>query len=567
MKKIFHQLILSILILGLVILSTGCKNTIAEKIFVNGTIITVDDANSIVQAVAVKDGKILVAGTNEEIKKRQGANTVVVDLEGKTLTPGFIDGHSHFGISAEKRVNLEAPPVGVVTNISTLIAELQKFKAENNIQDGEWITGRGYDPDQLEEHRHPTKHDLDKEFPHNPVAITHTSGHMVVVNSYALEISGIDKNTIDPKGGIIVREANEPTGLLQESAGSLLKRGERKKLSLEEQFALLEEKQLFYASNGLTTAQVGSAGYDIIQLLDTAAKQNKLLIDIEVLAAYRVVDNLLENPNYTFGKLDNHFKLAGLKLFADGSPQGKTAYFTKPYLTEVPGCNTGNCTGVPTITQEAFDEAIYNGRKNNIQTYVHCNGDGAIDMYIHAVHYADSLLNASGVGKRSVVVHSQFVRPDQLDTYKKLGLIPSFFSNHAFFWGDQHTRNLGEERANFLSPHKTAIGKGIIATNHTDYEVTPLNQLFLLWTSIARESRTGKIIGAEERLTPVEGLRTITINGAYQYFEEDIKGSIEKGKLADFVILSENPLTIETNKIKDIQVLETIKEGKTIFKR
>ena len=547
--------------------------TIADKIFVNGNIVTVDAENSIAQAVAVKDGKILYVGKTDEIKKFQDSKTVVVDLKGKTLVPGFIDGHSHFmSLGRGKSANLAAPPVGPVKNIADLVAELQKFKKEKNIKDGEWISGRGYDPDQLAEKRHPTKEDLDAAFPNNPVTLTHVSGHLTVANSYALRISGINSTTKDPEGGIIVRKkgSQEPTGLLQEHAAGLLKRKggeERKKPTLEEQFAELKDQQEFYASNGLTTAQDGHSSYESVILLNEATKQNKLFIDIEALPGYQTIDKVLANPELKFGELKNHLKLAGFKIVADGSPQGKTAFFTKPYLTDVPGCEHDQCTGIPTVTQKFFDEAILKGYKNNIQTYVHCNGDATIDMYIHAINYADSALNTTSVGRRSVVIHSQFVRPDQLDTYHNLGIVAALFSNHAFFWGDQHIQNLGIERASFLSPLKTAIKKGVVATNHTDYGVTPLNQIFLLWTSVARESRTGQIIGPDERLTPIEGLRAITINGAYEYFEEKTKGSIEKGKLADFVILSDNILTVPVPEIRNIEVLETIKEGKTIFKK
>lgn len=188
-------------------------------------------------------------------------------------------------------------------------------------------------------------------------------------------------------------------------------------------------------------------------------------------------------------------------------------------------------------------------------------------MYLKAIENANKSLNTNSNDRRPVTIHSQFVRPDQLDGYKKLGIIAALFSNHAFFWGDVHVRNLGPERANFLSPLKTAIKKGVVATNHTDYPVTPLNQLFLLWTSVERKSRSGQVIGPDERLTPIEGLRAITINGAYQYFEENSKGSIETGKLADLVVLSDDLTKVEPSKIKDIIVLETIKEGKTVFKK
>ena len=187
-------------------------------------------------------------------------------------------------------------------------------------------------------------------------------------------------------------------------------------------------------------------------------------------------------------------------------------------------------------------------------------------MYVQALDNANKELQTTSADRRPVTIHSQFVRADQLDAYKRLGVIPALFSNHAFFWGDTHIKNLGVERASFLSPLKSAARKGIIATNHTDYGVTPLNQLFLLWTSVVRQSRSGTVVGSDERLTPIEGLRAITINGAYQYFEENEKGSIEKGKLADFVILSDDITAIDPQKIKDVRVLETIKEGKTIFK-
>jgi predicted amidohydrolase YtcJ len=543
----------------------------AEKIFINGKIITVDAANTVVQAVAVSNGKILAVGSTQNILKLKGPNTTVVDLGGKTLTPGFIDGHSHFmSLGRANTADVSPPPVGGVRNIAELVATLQAFKAKKQIKDGEWISGFGYDPDQLEEKRHPTKEDLDGAFPNNPVVITHVSGHMSVANSAAFKASGVDSTTQDPPGGRIVRkdDSNEPAGLLQERAQSVVRR-ERGGASkpLEEQLEELKAQQLYYASFGVTTAQDGSTSFESLQLLKKAADRGDLLIDIETLPSYGIIDRVLGNPDFKYGVLENHLKLNGFKFMSDGSPQGKTAFFGRAYLTAVPGCDNAECRGFPVVTQEQFNEAIIKGFKNNLQTYVHCNGDAAIDMYITAVENANKVLGTTSTQRRPVVIHSQFVRPDQLDKYKQLGMLPALFSNHAFFWGDVHERNLGYDRAKFLSPLKTAIKKGIIATNHTDFGVTPINQLFLLWTSVERKSRSGKVIGPEERLTPIEGLRAITINGAYEYFEEKTKGSIEKGKLADFVVLSDDPTTIDPSKIKDIVVLETIKEGKTIFKR
>ncbi len=542
----------------------------ADKIFVNGKIITLDQGNTVAEAIAVKDGKILGVGREAEIRALAGKTTEVIDLRGRPVVPGFVDGHSHFlSLSNRKSADLSAPPVGNVRNIADLIAALKKYQQENNIKPGEWIRGSRYDQDQLEEGRHPTKEDLDAAFPDNPVIIGHVSGHMSVVNSYVFKISGIDENTQDPAGGQVVRKkgSREPAGLLLEGARSLIRTAGNttERPSLEDQLNLLDEQQKLYASHGITTAQDGSTAYAGVELLQEAAKRNRLYIDIEALVAFGSLKRIVSEKKYAFNRLDNHLKLVGTKIFTDGSPQGKTAFFTSPYLTEVPGC-ADHCTGIPTITQEKLDENVRFCFDNNIQPYAHCNGDAAIDMYIKAVRAAEESRKGTSRKLRPVVIHSQFVRPDQLDSYKELSMIPALFSNHTFFWGDVHQRNLGKNRAWFISPLKTSIKKGIVATNHTDYGVTPLSQLFLLWTSVNRLSRSGQVIGPDERLTVTEGLRAITINGAYQYGEEHIKGSLEKGKLADLVILSENPLTAEVGRLKDITVLETIKQGKTIFK-
>lgn len=542
----------------------------ADTIYVHGRVHTIDSANTITAALAIKDGRILATGSDKTIGQLKGPQTVVIDLQGKTLIPGFIDGHSHFmGLGQAKAANLNAPPVGTVKSIPDIIAVLKAFKEKNGIKDGEWITGYGYDQDQLAEGRHPTKDDLDAAFPNNPVALQHVSGHMVLVNSYALRLSGIDSTTKNPAGGMIVRKpgTNDPTGLLQEHAGYLLKR-ERKQQSWDEQLQDIKDQEQFYASNGITTAQEGLTGFAQLEELRKAADLGALFIDIESLPAYTYVDKLLADSNrWHFGVNEHHLKLAGTKLVADGSPQGKTAYFSKPYLVEVPGCTDDDCRGIPTVTQDYFNAAVLNDFKHNIRFFVHCNGDATIDMYIKAIQNADAELHTTNENRRPVVIHSQFARADQLDKYKELNILPTFFTNHTFFWGDVHVRNLGKDRAYFESPVKSALKRGIVFTNHTDYGVTPLSQIFLLWTSVNRLSRSGVVIGPEERLTPTEGLRAITINGAYEYFEEKEKGSLEKGKLADLVILSDDPTTIDPVKIKDIQVLETIKEGKTIYKK
>ncbi|MBS1567594.1 MAG: amidohydrolase [Bacteroidetes bacterium] len=541
----------------------------ADRIYIKGRLLTMDANNSIVQAVAIKDGKILATGNTADIEKYKDAHTEVIDLAGKTMVPGLIDGHSHFmALGLSDAVNIFSPPAGPVKNFSGIMQQLKEYIKLHPPKPGEWVTAFGYDPDQLEEKRHPEKEDIDKDFPDIPVMLIHASGHMCVVNSAALRVSGVTAATPDPAGGQLVRKkgSSEPTGLLLENGRTVLKINTAQP-TLEQQLESVKRQQLYYAGFGITTAQDGYSSGESITLLKKAASMHLLNIDIETLPGYPLVDTLLKQHDYSFGELKDHFKMAGFKLVADGSPQGKTAYMSKPYLTAVPGCSGDHCTGIPVVNQSQIDAAIEKGFRNNVRTFVHCNGDATIDMYIHAVNRADSLLHTSSVPRRPVVIHSQFVRPDQLDTYSKLGMMPAFFTNHAFFWGDTHIQNLGEKRADYLSPLKSAMQKHIMFTNHTDYPVTPINQMFLLWTSVVRKSRTGQVMGAAECLTPMEGLRAITINGAYEYGEEKIKGSIEKGKLADLAILNADPLTIEADKIKDIAVLETIKEGKTVFKK
>jgi hypothetical protein len=253
-------------------------------------------------------------------------------------------------------------------------------------------------------------------------------------------------------------------------------------------------------------------------------------------------------------------------MAVDGSPQGKTAFLSRPYLTPVPGCNH-DCKGFPNLTQEQVNELMLDCYKNKVQLYSHCNGDASIDMMIKGHEIAMRKLGDSSSDRRTVIIHSQIMRPDQLPVYKKYRLLPSFFTNHTYYWGDVHIANLGKERAGFISPMKTAIDMGIIATNHTDGSVTPMDQLFLLWSSVNRQSRNGVVVGEAQQINAYKGLQALTINGAYQYFEESTKGSLKAGKLADLVILDSNPLKVPALNIKDVKVLETIKAGKTIFKK
>ncbi|MEZ4887947.1 MAG: amidohydrolase [Chitinophagales bacterium] len=564
-----------IAVIPLLFFCFSCNNTpkqvpdTVDAIYFNGKILTMEDSLQQVEAIAVKAGKIEAIGDFETINQLQGAATQMIDLGGKTMLPGFVDAHSHFTIAMKMmaQANLGSPPAGEVKSIADIIEKLQAQQAKYNILEGQWIVGWGYDPDELEEKRHPNKLDLDTAFPNHPVFILHVSAHMAVVNSKALEIVGITDTTQAVEGGVIVKlpNSNEPSGLLQEKMVYQVI-GKLPTPTEEQSLALLKGTQQLYASQGITTAQDGLTDLPTFQFLEKAAEKGLFTLDIEALGSFQNAKDWLTTYKDRFGQNKNRLRLAGIKIVGDGSPQGKTAFFSKPYLTEVPGC-AHTCTGVPTVTQDQLNQLLQGAYNQGIQVFMHANGDGSIDMLLEAYENALEHIEGSVEDLRTVVIHSQFVRPDQLQQYKDFGFVPAFFTNHAFFWGDVHIENLGEERAAFLSPIKTSINMGLVCTNHTDYIVTPLNQLFTVWTAVNRTTRSGKILGEAERLTPWEALKAITINSAYQHKTEKIKGSIAVGKLADFVVLSDNPLKVEADKIKDIQILQTIKEGVVIYEK
>ena len=556
-------------IAALAIATTGCNSVkpeqAADTIYVGGNIVTVNDVQPTADAVAIKDGKILMVGTRAEVEAmHKASSTSEIDLAGKTLVPGFVDAHSHFMFALDqiKQANVSVPPVGAAANIPATIAILKQFQQTNAIKPGDWIVGYGYDGSQLAEQREITRDDLDPAFPDNPVMLIHVSGHGCVLNSAGLKKFNITAKTLTPPGGVILRKpgTNEPAGLLMETA-YLPVFAELPKPSEAEMLDRMNAAQQIYASNGYTTAQEGATHLKDLDFLKKAASQNRLYIDLVSLPLFiDLADTLQKYPANTWGTYDNRLKLGGVKTVFDGSPQGKTAFFTRPYLTGGPD-GEKNWHGEPTFTEAVFMKYMKPLYDNNLRTFNHCNGDASIDMFLdiqEKMHGKPEL--------RPVIIHSQFVRPDQLDRYVKLGIIPAMYPEHTYFFGDVHIKNLGMERASFMSPTQSALQKGMHVTLHTDFNVLPLDPMMVMWTAMNRTTRTGVILGADQRLTAAQALKAITLDSAYEYMEEKTKGSIEPGKLADFAILSGNPITTQGDAIKNIKVLETIKEGKSIYK-
>ena len=539
----------------------------ADTIYTGGDIVTVDDARPAAAAVAVKGGRIAAVGdTAEVMADHRGRGTEIVDLRGKTLLPGFLDPHSHYinSLMVANEVNVYAPPAGPGTDVQAIVAALNKFRDSRRIPPGEVITAYGYDDTLMPGGRTLHCEDLDADFPEHPIIVQHVSLHGGVLNSAALRKWGITADTPTPPGGVIVRKAgsNEPDGLLMETAflpvfASLPKPTPRQEVGWS------KAGQLLYAAAGITTAQEGLSHAADIALMQRAAEGGAGLIDIVAYPFILDLDTVLQRyPPGTFGRYRNRVKLGGVKITLDGSPQGRTAYFTTPYLVDGPEGQhewRGDL-GFPQDTVNGWFKQVYD---LGLQLLIHANGDAAIDVLLAAHEFAAAADPAAG--RRTNAIHSQFVRRDQLDKFVEYRIIPSFFTAHTFYFADAHIRLRGREQTNFLSPMRAAIERGLHPTNHTDFNVTPIDQMFVLWTAVNRVSRSGAVIGADQRVTPLDALKAITINAAYQYFEEDTKGSIEVGKLADLVMLDANPLTVDPMAIKDIKVVETIKEGCPIY--
>jgi predicted amidohydrolase YtcJ len=535
----------------------------ADRIFL-GDVLTIDANNTVARAVAVKDGRVLIVGDEATVLRHRGRKTEVEDLAGGALLPGFIDPHSHLMANAVPITgwaNLSRPPVGDVESIPRLLAALEAHAKKIGVGRNTWIVGYGYEKDGLAEGRDLTAADLDARFPNNPVAVIHVSFHGAVLNTPALRAVGIGAETPTPAGGQIVRKpgSQEPAGLILENA-FFAAAAKFPQPSAEKMLDGLRPAQLHYAANGYTTIQDGLTSAPSLALLQRAAAEDRLFLDVVALPDARTFANIVGKPGIVFGGgYQKHLKLGGVKSIVDGSAQARTAFFSEPMKVSGPAGQRA-WSGVPIVSKDELAATFRLAYQNHVQTYTHANGDAAIDMVL-AAH------DAAGAppDRRPVIIHSQFVRPEQLNSYARIGAVPSFFTNHAFFWGDEHVKNLGQQRAWFLSPLRSAVARGLHFTNHSDYAVTPLDPMFILWTATERTSRSGAVIGPDERITVAEALRAITIDAAYQYFEEGSKGSIEPGKLADFVILDRNPLDATGAALRSIRVRETIKEGRTVY--
>lgn len=539
----------------------------ADTIYVGGTILTINDAQPAAEALAVKDGKILAVGDRATLESSlTGANTRIVDLAGKVLLPSFIDPHSYYynALLVANQAKVYAPPSGPGKDVPAIIADIQRFATDRAIPKGELIVAYGYDDTVMPDGRLLNRDDLDAAFPDNPVRVDHVSMQGAVMNSLALQKYGYSAATVTPPGGVIVRRegSDEPFGLIMESA-YLPVVAMTEPMTPEQEIANTKAAQMLYAEAGITTAHEGATHLAYQQTIQRAADAGANLIDVITFPFITDLDPILAAfPVETWGKYNNRVKIGGAKITIDGSPQGRTAYFTTPYLTGGPAGET-NWLGELTFPQDmvnGMDQKVYD---LGVPLNLHANGDAAIDAFFIA-HEAAAAGDLDK-DRRVTMIHAQFTRADQIPKYLAYKIRPSYYTLHTYYFAEAHIKNRGIAQASYISPMRDSIDAGLHPSNHTDFVVAPLDQMFVLWSAVNRISRGGAAIGPGERVTPLEGLKAMTIWAAEQYGEQDAKGSLEPGKLADLVILDGNPLTVDPQATKDIKITETIKEGTTIY--
>jgi predicted amidohydrolase YtcJ len=535
----------------------------ADVVFIGDNIITMDEATAGATGVAVRDDRIIAVGDRDAALALAGEATRIVRLGDRALLPGFIDAHGHLTFVARtlEFENLSSPPVGTVNSIDDIVNLLKVRLAEDPPAPGEWLIGFGYDESLLAEQRHPTRDDLDRVSTEVPIALVHVSVHLAAANSAALNAANLSAKSENPPGGVIRRRpgSDEPNGVLEETAAHAL--------VMPRIFAVDDDKLVRqtrrainqYLSYGITTIQDGAATPSDVGVLTSAAESEPFVADV---AAYVAADRLSPDELEAFSAApdyENGFRIAGAKLFLDGSVQGKTAWLSKPYKEGLPD-SPADYRGYSRIEPAEYSRLASALLANRVPILVHANGDAAIDAMLDGIEKAEP-----GLDHRSVIIHAQLMRQDQIERAATLGAVPSFFSAHPYFWGDWHRQILGEPRAENISPVRWAVDANLNWTIHNDAPIVPPDIMRLIAITVNRGTRSGYVLGEHQQASVLEALHAVTLGAAWQYREEDRKGSITAGKQADLVILAKDPRTAEAGELADIAIIETFTRGNSVY--
>lgn len=541
----------------------------ADTVFYGEHIHTVDPATAGANAVAIQGEEIVGVGAREDVATLVGPETRVVELGERALVPGFIDAHGHFTMAMGfiDMLNASSPPVGPMTSVEQIVEALSARIAELAIPPGQTVAGYGYDDSLLAEGRHPTRDDLDRASTAHPIVLIHVSGHLAATNSMALEIAGYDETTEDPYGGVIRRQPGTtiPDGVLEETAAHaafapLL--AAAASASPREQARLVRRTIDYHAAYGITTVQDGASSTEVAKGLALLARFQPPAIDIAIFPAFHNEKDTSDLDVFGYSpEYRNGVRVAGVKFVLDGSPQGRTAWLTRPYDEGPPGADP-NYVAYPMVEPDDYKKQVKRVLEAGIPILAHANGDAAIDLMIEGIEEG---LDGESKDHRSVTIHAQLAREDQLDKMKALGIVPSFFAAHPFFWGDWHRKSFGDDRAMRISPLRSSLDRELPFTIHNDAPVVPPDMMLLMEIAMSRKTRDGVVLGEDQRVTFDEALYAITQGSAYQYFEEDRKGSITPGKRADLVVLAQDPAAVPVDAVGEVGIVETFARGRSIY--
>ena len=517
-------------------------------LYFGGPIVTLEEPRY-AQALVERGGRIAYVGDREEAERLAGPGARRVDLEGRALLPAFVDPHSHLLACAYARLQV---PLGVCAGWGEIADRLSRHVQERGVPPGAWVKGTGYDQNALAEGAAPDRFCLDRACPNNPVVIQHASGHAGVFNTLALERLGV---------------LDGDCGLERDGQGELTGRGEENPFldllgripmdGLEDVLRAFQGAQEEYASHGVTTAQEGLLQPVMAPVYQEILRRGLLYLDVNAYAPPADYDRLRGQFAQEVSASPGTFRVAGMKIFLDGSPQGGTAWVREPYAGG--GCGTSTMTDGQVLS--AFRQAL----DRDAQLLAHCNGDRAAEQYLTLLAQAER--EAGKKLSRPVMIHAQLLGLDQLERVKALGVIPSFFVAHVYHWGEIHVKNFGLDRAGRISPAGSALSWCIPFTFHQDSPVIPPDMLETIWCACVRRTKAGRVLGAEERIPVEAALRAVTQNAALQYGLERELGTLRPGKRADFVLLSGDPLRTPPEELKKLQVERTIRCGRTIWSR
>lgn len=529
----------------------------ADLVLIHGKIITVNDRETIAEAVAVKHGRIIAVGSSDEIKTCISSSTKVIELKNRTVIPGLMDSHGHFANEGAGRIRLVdlSQEVGI-KNIKDILDKLSERVKKT--PKGAWIFGYQEDDSKLAEKRHPTRWELDEASRDHPISVSTVGGHFSILNSKAYEMAGVTKDIPDPVGGKYDRDAKgDLTGGAHEKALNVLIPKGANEPTAEQSYEGAKSILTDCASVGLTCVYDLVNKNEIKALIDLNTK-GELPIRMRMDAHIDLFPMLNGSGiHQMFG--DDNLRLCGLKFFFDGAISARTAAVTEPY------CDKPGFYGVMSTTREIAEETLEKAYAAGFRISAHANGDQAIAMFLDIMEKLQAKYPREDPRNRDI--HCTVITKELVEKIKKLNILPTIFGPYPYYHGDKLLAPFGEERLERMFAARTLLDAGLKLAAHSDHPCAPFPPLMAIHALVNRETKSGKPIGQSQRISVMDALRLYTINSAYQSFDENSLGSIEEGKLADFVILGKDILTVPASEIKDIPIDATIVGGKVIYQR